>query len=50
VARGWWLARQGLPWIAKRSRDLIPQMAQVVTHELLEERRAKARTRVTTTA
>lgn len=43
VARGWWLARQGLPWIAKRSRDLIPQMAQVVTHELLEERRARVR-------
>ena len=50
VARGWWLARQGLPWIAKRSRDLIPQMAQVVTHELLEERRAKARARVATTS
>jgi len=42
--RAWWLFRQGLPWIAKRSRDLIPHMAQVVTHELLEERRAKLRT------
>jgi lysophospholipase L1-like esterase len=50
TARGWWLARRGLPWLAKRSRDLIPQMAQVVTHEMLEERRAKARTRATTTA
>jgi len=45
LARGWWLTRQGLPWIVKRSRDLIPHMAQVVTHELLEERRTKARTR-----
>ena len=44
---GWWLTRQGLPWIAKRSRDLIPQMAQVVTHELLEERRAKSGTKAT---
>lgn len=50
LARGWWLTRQGLPWIAKRSRDLIPQMAQVVTHELLEERRAKGHTKATTTA
>lgn len=50
LARAWWLTRQGLPWIAKRSRDLIPQMAKVVTHELLGERRAKGRTRATTTA
>ncbi|NYI41019.1 SGNH/GDSL hydrolase family protein [Demequina lutea] len=50
VARGWWLTRQGLPWIAKRSRDLIPQMAQVVTHELLEERRAKVRAKATVAA
>lgn len=50
LARAWWLTRQGLPWIAKRSRDLIPQMAQVVTHELLEEHRAKVRTRAATTA
>lgn len=42
--QAWWLARQGLPWIAKRSRDLLPQVAQVVTHELLEERRARVRT------
>ncbi len=42
LARCWWLTRQGLPWLAKRSHDLIPHMAQVVTHELLEERRAKA--------
>jgi lysophospholipase L1-like esterase len=44
ATRAWWLARQGLPWIAKRSRDLLPQVAQVVTHELLEERRARVRT------
>jgi lysophospholipase L1-like esterase len=50
ASRAWWLARQGLPWIAKRSRDLIPQVAQVVTHELLEERRAKMRTRATIAA
>ena len=50
VARAWWLARQGLPWLAKRSRDLIPQMAQVVTHELLEERRAKVRIKATIAA
>jgi len=40
-ARAWWLTREGAPWIAKRSRDLIPQIAAVVTHELLEERRAR---------
>lgn len=44
VARStWWLVRQGLPWVAKRSRDLIPQVAAVVTHELLEERRSTSR-------
>lgn len=43
AAQAWWLARQGAPWIAKRSRDLIPQVAQVVTHELLEDRRARHR-------
>lgn len=48
--RAWWILRQGLPWIAKRSRDLIPHMAQVVTHELLEERRVKLRTRATIAA
>ncbi len=46
AAQAWWLTRQGLPWIAKRSRDLIPQVAQVVTHELLEERRARTRSAV----
>ncbi|WP_062201771.1 SGNH/GDSL hydrolase family protein [Demequina salsinemoris] len=40
--RLWWLARHGTPWVAKRSRDLIPQVAAMVTHELLEEKR-KAR-------
>lgn len=38
-ARLWWLLRQGLPWVAKRSRDLIPQVATVVAHELIVERR-----------
>ncbi|WNM25429.1 SGNH/GDSL hydrolase family protein [Demequina capsici] len=41
--RAWWLARHGTPWVAKRSRDLIPQVAAVVTHELLEERRRTRR-------
>ena len=41
--RAWWLVRQGLPWVAKRSRDLVPQVAAVVTHELLEERRGRLR-------
>ncbi|WP_297083696.1 GDSL-type esterase/lipase family protein [uncultured Demequina sp.] len=40
-ARAWWLVRNGAPWAVKRSRDLIPQVARVVTHELLEERRAQ---------
>jgi lysophospholipase L1-like esterase len=39
--RAWWLVRKGAPWAAKRSRDLIPQIAQVVTHELLEDRRMR---------
>ncbi len=39
--RLWWLARHGTPWVAKRSRDLIPQVAAVVTHELLEDRRRR---------
>lgn len=37
--QAWWLLRNGAPWVAKRSRDLIPQVAQLVTHELLEQRR-----------
>jgi len=40
-ARAWWLVRNGAPWAVKRSRDLIPQITRVVTHELLEERRAQ---------
>lgn len=39
--RVWWLLRHGTPWVAKRSRDLIPQVAAVVTHELLEDRRRR---------
>jgi hypothetical protein len=42
ISRAWWMTHNGLPWVAKRSRDLLPQMARVVTHELLEERRSKA--------
>lgn len=41
ASRAWWMTHNGVPWIAKRSRDLLPQMARVVTHELLEERRVK---------
>lgn len=39
--RAWWLVRNGTPWIVKRSRDLIPQVATMVTHELLEQRRRR---------
>ncbi|MCB2412738.1 SGNH/GDSL hydrolase family protein [Demequina sp. TTPB684] len=42
ISRAWWMTHNGVPWVAKRSRDLVPQVARVVTHELLEERRAKA--------
>lgn len=41
--RAWWLVRNGAPWAAKRSRDLIPQVAQAVTREMLEERRSRVR-------
>lgn len=27
--RAWWLARHGTPWFAKRSRDLLPELASV---------------------
>lgn len=40
-SRVWWLARHGTPWVAKRSRDLIPQVAGVVAHELAEDRRRR---------
>jgi lysophospholipase L1-like esterase len=39
--RAWWLVRKGAPWAVKRSRDLIPDIAQVVAHELLEHRRMR---------
>jgi len=42
ASRAWWMAHNGVPWVAKRSRDLLPQLARVVTHELLEDRRAKS--------
>lgn len=41
--RAWWLMRKGAPWAARRSRDLIPQVAQAVAHEMLEERRSRLR-------
>ncbi|MFW2514642.1 GDSL-type esterase/lipase family protein [Demequina sp. SO4-13] len=43
VDRAKWLIRNGAPWAARRSRDLIPQVAQAVTHEMLEDRRARLR-------
>lgn len=43
ASRAWWMMHHGAPWVAKRSRDLLPQMARVVTHELLEDRRTRAR-------
>lgn len=43
ASRAWWMAHNGVPWVAKRSRDLLPQIARVVTHELLEDRRATSR-------
>ena len=33
-ARLWWLTRRGLPWAARRSRDLLPQVVGVVASEL----------------
>lgn len=45
AARAWWLTRRGVPWMAKRSKDLIPQVALVVTHELLEDRRTRMHSR-----
>lgn len=37
-----WLAVHGVPWVVKRSRDLLPHVTRVVAHELLEERRTRA--------
>lgn len=39
--RTWWLARKGVPWFFRRSRDLVPQFSRTVVHELLEERRLR---------
>lgn len=36
-----WLTVRGVPWAVRRSRDLLPHITRVVTHELLEERRAR---------
>jgi lysophospholipase L1-like esterase len=38
-----WLLVNGIPWAAKRSRDLLPHVTRVVAHELLEERRSRVR-------
>ena len=43
AATAWWTVRNGLPWVAKRSRDLIPQIAIVVAREVREARIAEAR-------
>jgi hypothetical protein len=40
-----WLAFHGAPWLAKRSVDLIPQVASVVTQELRAEKRARVTVR-----
>ncbi len=37
-ARLWWLTRRGLPWAARRSRDLLPQVVAVVASELRANR------------
>lgn len=29
LTKAWWLARHGTPWFAKRSRDLLPELAAV---------------------
>jgi lysophospholipase L1-like esterase len=29
LQRGWWMLRHGTPWFAKRSRDLLPDLAMV---------------------
>lgn len=36
-----WLTVNGVPWAAKRSRDLLPQVAMVVARELAAERRGR---------
>jgi len=43
AATAWWIARSGLPWIAKRSRDLIPRIAIAVARDMHEARIAEAR-------
>lgn len=43
AATAWWTVRNGLPWVAKRSRDLIPQIAIVVARDIREARIAEAR-------
>jgi len=43
VATAWWVVRNGLPWIAKRSRDLIPQISMVVARDIRDARIAEAR-------
>jgi hypothetical protein len=36
-----WLAVHGVPWVLKRSKDLLPHVTRVVAHELLVERRTR---------
>ena len=42
VQISWWFLKNGVPWIAKRSRDLIPQTLIVVMRELRSERKREA--------
>jgi len=39
----WWLARNGVPWIVKRSRDLIPHVVAVVASEVRAAKAIEAR-------
>ncbi|WP_084077876.1 GDSL-type esterase/lipase family protein [Demequina sp. NBRC 110057] len=34
AARAWWLTRHGVPWAARRSRDLLPQVLHTVRAEM----------------
>jgi lysophospholipase L1-like esterase len=43
VIRTWWIVRKGIPWIAKRSVDLIPGIAWLLISELRRTRRERAR-------
>ncbi len=42
ATRAWWLARHGTPWFAKRSRDLLPELAAVCWLHHRSQSRASA--------